>query len=90
MRGDRMHECPDWAQLADCWLDLVRPYWAELLQGRGKKAGVMRLKDLQPSLKARPIPAGVLFARIAGIDLRQRWEERIVACIFGYGAHSGD
>ncbi|MFZ6049579.1 SNF2-related protein [Pseudomonas sp. CR3202] len=85
LQGIRLHECPDWGQLADCWLDLVRPYWAELLQRRGRKAGVMRLRDLQTSLKTKPITASRLFDRIAGIDLRRRWEERIVACIFGYG-----
>lgn len=86
MQGVRLHECPDWGQLADCWLDLVRPRWAEYLHERGRKAGVMRLRDLQTSLKAKPIAASQLFGRVSGIDLRQRWEERIVACIFGYGA----
>lgn len=86
MQGTRLHECPDWGQLADCWLDLVRPRWAEYLHQRGRKAGVMRLRDLQASLKAKPIEASQLFGRVSGIDLRQRWEERIVACIFGYGA----
>ena len=77
---------PDWAQLADCWLDLVRPVWSEHLKHRGRKAGVTRLKDIQRGLLAKPILASKIVDQVSGIDLRRNWDERIVACILGVGA----
>lgn len=78
--------CPDWAQLADCWLDLVRPVWTEHLKHRGRKAGVTRLKDIQRDLLAKPILASKIVDQVSGIDFRRNWDERIVACILGVGA----
>ncbi|MGH1449669.1 MAG: SNF2-related protein [Pseudomonadaceae bacterium] len=83
MAGNRFDGSPDWASLADCWLDLVRPVWASYLDKRGKKAGITRLKDIYRDLIAHPLPASRVLARVAGIKLRQQWEERIVACIVG-------
>jgi hypothetical protein len=79
-------DCPDWGQLADCWLDLVRPTWAKHLKTRGRKTGITRLKDIQKDLIAEPIPAGKILDEIAGIDTRRNWDERLVACILGVGA----
>lgn len=76
---------PDWAQLADLWLELVRPRSAELMQKKGKRASMTRLRDLEPCLKADPIDLDVLLKKLQGVDLRRRWEERIVACILGCG-----
>ena len=78
--------CPDWAQLADCWLDLVRPVWSEHLKHRGRKAGVTLLNDIQRDLLAKPILASKIVDQVSGIDLRRNWDERIVACILGVGA----
>jgi hypothetical protein len=85
MSGAASAECPDWAQLADCWLDLVRPTWSAYLDKRGKKAGITRLRDIQKDLLDKPIAVEKVLERVAGINLRQKWEERIVACIFGFG-----
>jgi superfamily II DNA or RNA helicase len=79
-------DCPDWGQLADCWLDLVRPTWAEHLKARGRKTGVTRLRDIQKDLLAKPIAASKILDEITGIDTRRNWDERIVACILGVGA----
>ncbi|WP_256583343.1 SNF2-related protein [Pseudomonas sp. Irchel 3F3] len=81
---------PDWAQLADVWLELVHPRSAELMLKKGKRASMTRLRDLEPSLRAVPIALEVLLKRIQGVDLRRRWEERIVACILGYGETDRD
>lgn len=78
-------ECPDWAQLADCWLDLVRPVWSDHLKSRGRKAGVTRLKDIQKNLQGEPILAAKILDQVTGIDMRRHWDERIVACILGVG-----
>lgn len=77
-------DCPDWGQLADAWLDLVRPTWSRYLERGGRKAAITRLRDIQKSLLADPIPAEQVLDRIAGIATRQTWEERIVACVLGY------
>lgn len=77
---------PDWGQLADIWLELIRPRWAQYLQSSGRKATVMRLRDLQPGLKRKPIEAALLLKKLSGIELRRPWEQRIVACILGCGA----
>lgn len=77
-------DCPDWGQLADVWLDLVRPAWSRYLDRGGRKAAITRLRDIHKSLLADPIPAQQLLDRVAGIATRQTWEERIVACILGY------
>ncbi|MFF6634801.1 helicase-related protein [Pseudomonas aeruginosa] len=77
-------DCPDWGQLADAWLDLVRPAWSRYLDRGGRKAAITRLRDIHKSLLADPIPAQQLLDRVAGIATRQTWEERIVACILGY------
>ncbi|MBC3489498.1 helicase [Pseudomonas taiwanensis] len=79
---------PDWGHLADLWLELVRPRSAELLQKKGRRTTMMRLRDLEPSLKTRPIEVGALLKKLQGVELRRRWEERIVACILGYGEPS--
>lgn len=77
-------ECPDWGQLADAWLDLVRPAWSRYLDNGGRKATITRLRDVQKELLAEPIPAQRVIERISGIAMRQTWEERIVACVLGY------
>ncbi len=76
---------PDWGQLAGLWLELVKPRSAELLQKKGRRASMTRLRDLEPSLRSAPIDLDVILKKIQGVDLRRRWEERIVACILGYG-----
>ncbi|WP_341304681.1 SNF2-related protein [Pseudomonas sp. TMP25] len=77
-------DCPDWGQLADAWLDLVRPAWSRYLNRGGRKVSITRLRDIQKSLLADPIPVQQLLDRVAGIATRQTWEERIVACVLGY------
>lgn len=77
-------ECPDWGQLAEAWLDLVRPTWSRFLERRARKAAITRLRDIQRDLLAEPIPAQRVIERISGIAMRQTWEERIVACVLGY------
>ena len=47
-------------------------------------AAITRLRDIQKSLLADPIPVQQLLDRVAGIATRQTWEERIVACVLGY------
>ncbi|VVM71911.1 hypothetical protein PS673_01820 [Pseudomonas fluorescens] len=81
---------PDWGHLADLWLELMRPRSAELLQKKGRRASMMRLRDLEPGLKSDPIEVEVLLKKLYGVELRRRWEERIVACILGYGLGSAD
>jgi hypothetical protein len=76
---------PDWGQLADIWLELLRPRSAELPPKKGRRASMARLRDLEPSLKSQPIAVDVLLRKLNGVDLRRRWEERIVACILGFG-----
>ncbi|WOS76221.1 helicase-related protein [Pseudomonas aeruginosa] len=77
-------DCPDWGQLADAWLDLVRPAWSRYLDRGARKAAITRLRDIQKSLLVDPVPAQQLLYRVAGIATRQTWEERIVACVLGY------
>jgi hypothetical protein len=77
-------DCPDWGQLADAWLDLVRPAWSRYLDRGGRKAAITRLRDIQKSLLADPVHVQLLLDRVSGIATRQTWEERIVACILGY------
>lgn len=77
-------DCPDWGQLADAWLDLVRPAWSRYLDHGARKAAITRLRDIQKSLLADPVPAQLLLDRVSGIATRQTWEERIVACVLGY------
>jgi hypothetical protein len=76
---------PDWGQLADIWLELLRPRSAELPPKKGRRASMARLRDLEPGLKSQPIAVDVLLRKLNGVDLRRRWEERIVACILGFG-----
>ena len=83
---DGRSDCPDWGQLADAWLDLVRPAWSRYLDHGARKAAITRLRDIQKSLLADPVPAQQLLDRVAGIATRQTWEERIVACVLGYSA----
>ena len=71
-------------QLAEAWLDLVRPTWSRFLERRARKAAITRLRDIQRDLLAEPIPAQRVIERISGIAMRQTWEERIVACVLGY------
>ena len=82
-------DCPDWGQLADAWLDLVRPAWSRYLDHGARKAAITRLRDIQKSLLADPVPAQQLLDRVAGIATRQTWEERIVACVLGYSGGLG-
>lgn len=81
---------PDWRHLADFWLELMRPRSAELQHRKGRRSSMMRLRDLEPDLKSRPIGVEVLLKKLQGVELRRRWEERIVACILGYGSGSTD
>jgi superfamily II DNA or RNA helicase len=81
---------PDWEYLADLWLELMHPRSAELLEKRGRRASMMRLRDLESGLKSNPIEVEVLLKKLNGLGLRRRWEERIVACILGYGLASAD
>jgi hypothetical protein len=81
---------PDWEHLADLWLELMRPRSAEFLEKKGRRASMMRLRDLESGLKSNPIEIEVLLKKLNGIGLRTRWEERIVACILGYGLASAD
>lgn len=81
---------PDWAHLAELWLELMRPRSAEILEKKGRRASMMRLRDLEPGLKSHPIEVDVLLKKLNGVELRRRWEERIVACILGYGLASAD
>lgn len=76
---------PDWGAMADRWIELVRPRWAEHLHAKGRKASLKRLKDLEPSLRKNPIDVSVLLGKMDGVELRRSWDERIVACILGYG-----
>ncbi|MDE3735931.1 SNF2-related protein [Pseudomonas resinovorans] len=80
-------DCPDWGQMADAWLDLVRPTWSRYLDHRGRKAAITRLRDIQKDLLAHPVPAQKLIDRVSGIAMRQTWEERIVACILGFAGY---
>lgn len=77
---------PDWGQLADLWIELLRPRSAELPIKKGRRPSMARLRDLELSLKNQPIAVEVLLKKLNGVDLRRRWEERIVACILGYGS----
>lgn len=81
---------PDWSHLADLWLELVRPRSAELLHKKGRRTSMMRLRDLEPGLKSKPIELVVLLKKLQRVELRRRWEERIVACILGYGSGGDD
>lgn len=81
---------PDWAHLAELWLELMRPRSAEILEKKGRRASMMRLRDLEPSLKSHPIEVDVMLKKLNGVELRRSWEERIVACILGYGLASAD
>ncbi|GLZ87515.1 hypothetical protein Pres01_35660 [Metapseudomonas resinovorans] len=80
-------DCPDWGQLADAWLDLVRPTWSRYLDRGGRKAAITRLRNIQKDLLADPVPAQKLIDRVSGIAMRQTWEERIVACVLGYAGN---
>ncbi|WP_258230053.1 SNF2-related protein [Pseudomonas putida] len=88
--ADASELSPDWGQLADIWLELLRPRSAELPPKKGRRAAMVRLRDLEPGLKSQPIPLEVLLKKLSGVDLRRRWEERIVACILGHGATGSD
>ncbi|MCJ8170761.1 SNF2-related protein [Atopomonas sediminilitoris] len=78
------NDCPDWAQLADAWLDLVRPTWSRYLERVGRRAAITRLRDIHKDLLAKPVPVEQVIERVSGIAMRQTWEERIVACVLGY------
>lgn len=66
--------CPDWAQLADCWLDLVRPVWSEHLKHRGRKAVVTRLKDIQRDLLYSKL---VTTRDESTIEAMSKWEDAV-------------
>ncbi|WP_241090162.1 SNF2-related protein [Pseudomonas viridiflava] len=77
---------PDWGSIADRWIDLVKPRWVGLLQGKARKASLKRLKDLEPSLRKNPVEVEILLKKMEGVLFHRHWDERIVACILGYGA----
>ena len=84
--GTAGEHVPDWGAMADGWIALVRPRWVELLQTRNRRTPFKRLRDLEPSLRRTPIDVGALLSKLDGIEFQRPWEERIVACILGYGA----
>ena len=84
LKHNHIEGCPDWAQLADAWLDLVRPTWFGYLNKVARRSQIVRLRDIRKALLAEALPASTIIERISGIALRQTWEERIVACVLGY------
>lgn len=64
----------------------MREYW--LKRGISLSLSMTRLRDLEPSLRSTPIDLDVILKKLQGVDLRRRWEERIVACILGYGQNA--
>jgi superfamily II DNA or RNA helicase len=73
----------DWDDLAERWLDLVRPVWyARLLTPKRRRPLTLReiRKDLMGEKK---IPLGTLLASFEGVHVLPPIEERVVSCIIG-------
>jgi hypothetical protein len=73
----------DWDDLAERWLDLVRPVWyARLLTPKRRRPLTLReiRKDLMGEKK---IPLSTLLASFEGVHVLPPIEERVVSCIIG-------
>lgn len=71
----------DLSQLAEWWLDLIRPWWFECLKQR-RRVTPLRLKDIRDDLIARPIAMEQL-REAFNISKIKPLDERIVAAIVG-------
>lgn len=74
---------PDWRQLAERWLTLIRPVWRAHLNDR-KGARLFRMRHIRKNI----IESGVLEpehlnAALAGDWLWQQMDRRVAACIIG-------
>jgi len=76
-------QLPDWDDVAERWLDLIRPVWFELLSRRGRHRPLL-LEDLRTSLLG-PGRLGLEAIQAAFDALRAGTplDERVAACVIG-------
>lgn len=73
---------PDWNQIAEKWLDLVRPIWLESLSlQRGKR--LMMLKDIRKKLINNPLPISEIKETFKFVSTAPNLESQIVSAIIG-------
>ena len=80
---DHASSSVDWDDLAERWLDLVRPAWyARLLTPKRRRP--LTLKDIRKDLLTeRRIPLESLFVSFEGVGSLPPIEQRVVSCIVG-------
>lgn len=80
----REDEVPDWNDLAERWLDLIRPAWYSELAQR-KRNRPLLLKDLYKPLTSgsHRLTFEAISQAMKGLKLTSPIEERVAACIIG-------
>ncbi len=74
---------PDWNDLAERWLDLIRPGWYALLS-RPRRNRPLLLRDLRQQLLGEGrLSHSAVQEAFSGVRQAQVLEERVVACIIG-------
>ncbi|WP_415898072.1 SNF2-related protein [Neptuniibacter sp. QD57_21] len=73
----------DWNSIAEQWLELIRPYWYEELS-RNKTKRAVRLKDIEKTLIASPIPIESIRLKFSELLSAPSIEDRVVACIISH------
>ncbi|MCP1675697.1 superfamily II DNA or RNA helicase [Natronocella acetinitrilica] len=76
-------QTPDWNDLAERWLDVIRPLWFTFLTQRRRRRPLL-LNELTTSLKGTErIPMGQLQEAFQGLRIGSPLDERIAACVLG-------
>lgn len=77
----------DWDQLAERWLDLIRPVWYEALVRRRGRSRPLLLADIRAELLGpRKLEVGRVLASLVPIPTLAPLDERLAACILGIRA----
>ena len=80
----RDDQVPDWNDLAERWLDLIRPVWYSVLTERKRKNRPLLLKDLhKPLTTSNRLAFETIRQTMNDLKLTSPIEERVAACIIG-------
>jgi superfamily II DNA or RNA helicase len=78
----------DWDDVAERWLELVRPVWYEGLRKR-KRARPLTLKDIRTELLgAKRLEPSAIIREFESVEALPALDERVVSCVLGVAERS--
>ncbi|MDH5492600.1 MAG: helicase-related protein, partial [Myxococcales bacterium] len=81
-KGEPQTPYADPRDIAQCWLELIRPRWHRHLLDR-RRRGMVLLRDLRRSLRADPLEPEAIQRAFAGLEPAPPLRDRIAAAIVG-------